>query len=657
MWFFYLKLNELKFLIQMKSYLIIIFLIVCLLLGHESRADHIFGGNINLTQIEKSSGKFKITMNVYVDVAFGNTGYVTFMPTEKFTLKIFSKTSNKLMLEIPMAYDKTNELAYENEICAKLRGLRTMEFVYSKEVILSPNLYNEESGYYIAWTRCCRNNGTTNILSAGLSGITFYAEFPALIQNGKIIDYSSPTFPLPNGDYICIRKPFSMPLGATSINSNDELKYSIVTPFSSDNTLGTYSKVVEAKPYPLIKWNTGYSTNESIKGSPALSIDSKSGVINVTATQIGLFVFTIQCEQYRDGKFIGLVRQDFQMPVVDCLGPPPQPSQITEAGKPVTEVGICEGELVNLEATPAGSNFNFQWQKNGINIIGATQPKYQASQYGNYTVIKSFKTTCANDTVSQKVTLKAPILLKNNAANYEICDGDSIRIETIPTRNNLSFEWKYNNKVVGNNLYMYANKTGFYYIEGKLNGFNCSSRDSIKVNKKSSPTLKIADKNVGLSLGDSRMLEASSDNSQTTFFWSPNTWIDNPSLATPTTTPQDDIEYKVLATTPNMCPVKDSIKVTIIRRIFIPNAFTPNNDSMNDVWEISGIKQYSDNEVYIYNRWGELVYYSKGYQTAFDGKFSNGTDLPVGDYAYMIKVKKPSSDEIIEYKGALVLLR
>lgn len=641
----------------MKNYIHFLFICVCLLYTNNCHADHIFGGNITLTQLDINAGKFNLTLNVYADIAGGNASYINFMKTEKMILRIFSKNTNKIILEIPMVYDRMDELTYDNKICASLRNLRTGNFIYTKDIQLNPDDYLEDSGYYIAWTRCCRNNGVTNILSSAQSGSTFYLEFPTLKQNGKITTYSSPRFNLPNGNYICVKKPFTMAFSAGNPVPTDELRYSLVTPYSSENTPSSVTKTIEAKPYPLVKWNNGYSTIESIKGNPSLSINTKTGFINVTASQIGLFVFTIQCEQFRDGKLIGLVRQDFQMPVVDCSGPPPQPSQITEAGKIVSEVGVCEGELVDLEATPAGSNFNFQWQKNGINIIGATQPKYQASQYGDYTVIKSFKTTCANDTVSQKVTVKAPTLLKNNATNYEICEGDSIKIEAIPTRNNMTFEWKYDNKVVGSNSYLLAKKIGLYYIEGKLIGFNCSSKDSIKVNKKSNTILKIADRTIALSLGDSKMLQVSNDNSQTTFLWSPNQWLDKTTIATPTTTPQDDIEYKVVATTPNMCPVKDSIKVTIIRRIFIPNAFTPNNDSMNDVWEISGIKQYSDNEVYIYNRWGELVYYSKGYQTAFDGKFTNGSDLPVGDYAYMIRVKKPSSNEIIEYKGALVLLR
>jgi gliding motility-associated-like protein len=641
----------------MKKHLYFISILVFMLSVHSSYADHIFGGNMSLTQIDISQSKFKLTLNLFIDLRSVSPSDINIFQNDKHIVKIFSKNGDVKMIDIELPFEKMTDFAYDNEICTKLLGLKTREFTYSKEIILNSSTYSENGGYYIAWARCCRNGGITNIINPFQAGLTLYLEFPALIQNGQKISYNSPIFEVPNGDYICINKPFQIKFAANSVDNDNELKYSIVTPYGSINTLASYSKIVEAGPYPEIKWNYGYSANASIKGNPSLSIDSKTGLLSVTANTLGLFAFSIQCEQLKNGQRVGLVRQDFQLPVVDCSGNTPPISKIIEGGKPVTEIGICEGETITLEVSPAGSNFNFQWQKDGINILGATQTTFQTTSYGSYSVIKSFKSTCANDTISQKVTVKAPTLLKNNATNYSICEGDSIKIEAIPTRNNMSFEWKYNNKVVGSNSYLFADKVGLYYIEGKLIGFNCSSKDSIKVNKKPITTLKIAKRNIALSLGDSRTLQAASDNSQTTFLWTPNQWLDKTSIATPTTTPQDDIEYKVAATTPNMCPVKDSIKVTIIRKIFIPNAFTPNNDSMNDVWEISGIRQYLDNEVYIYNRWGELVYYSKGYQTAFDGKFTNGTDLPVGDYAYMIRVKKSSSNEIIEYKGALVLLR
>jgi gliding motility-associated-like protein len=88
----------------------------------------------------------------------------------------------------------------------------------------------------------------------------------------------------------------------------------------------------------------------------------------------------------------------------------------------------------------------------------------------------------------------------------------------------------------------------------------------------------------------------------------------------------------------------------------IPTAFTPNDDGINDTWEIFGIENFPESEVFIYNRWGEPIFYSKGYTTPFDGKATNGTQLPEETYAYLIKVVKPSGEQQ-DMRGAFVLLR
>jgi gliding motility-associated-like protein len=73
--------------------------------------------------------------------------------------------------------------------------------------------------------------------------------------------------------------------------------------------------------------------------------------------------------------------------------------------------------------------------------------------------------------------------------------------------------------------------------------------------------------------------------------------------------------------------------------IVIPSAFTPNGDMMNDFWEIIYLDDvYSENQVSVYNRWGEKVYESeKGHYAnkPWDGTF-NGSLLPVGSYFYIL---------------------
>ena len=81
--------------------------------------------------------------------------------------------------------------------------------------------------------------------------------------------------------------------------------------------------------------------------------------------------------------------------------------------------------------------------------------------------------------------------------------------------------------------------------------------------------------------------------------------------------------------------IKDCEKLDII----IPTAFTPNGDEENDFWELIDISTiYPNHKVYIYNRWGSLLYESEfgAYQLKpWDGT-TNGNPLPVGSYYYII---------------------
>ncbi|MCG2612162.1 gliding motility-associated C-terminal domain-containing protein, partial [Flavobacterium sp. SM15] len=89
--------------------------------------------------------------------------------------------------------------------------------------------------------------------------------------------------------------------------------------------------------------------------------------------------------------------------------------------------------------------------------------------------------------------------------------------------------------------------------------------------------------------------------------------------------------------------------------INVYNAVSPNHDSLNDVFYISGIDAtcYTENNVKIYNRWGILVFDKDGYNNTtvvFDGKsdgrstVNSGEELPDGTYFYILKYKDPDGN-------------
>lgn len=72
--------------------------------------------------------------------------------------------------------------------------------------------------------------------------------------------------------------------------------------------------------------------------------------------------------------------------------------------------------------------------------------------------------------------------------------------------------------------------------------------------------------------------------------------------------------------------------------LVIPNIFTPNNDGVNDTWDLSSLTLSSNSVVNIYNRYGMLIYASVGYSTPWDGTYKR-MNVPMGTYYYFIDFK------------------
>ena len=89
-------------------------------------------------------------------------------------------------------------------------------------------------------------------------------------------------------------------------------------------------------------------------------------------------------------------------------------------------------------------------------------------------------------------------------------------------------------------------------------------------------------------------------------------------------------------------------------QIFIPNAFTPNDDGRNDYFEIKG-QHIVEYELYIYNRWGQMVFTSNNINHFWDGKV-NGNPSVKGVYSYTLKAVNIRGKEVSK-TGTFTLIR
>ena len=111
-----------------------------------------------------------------------------------------------------------------------------------------------------------------------------------------------------------------------------------------------------------------------------------------------------------------------------------------------------------------------------------------------------------------------------------------------------------------------------------------------------------------------------------------------------------------VTTVDNLCESDPTpLTVTVVAPgVIIPNTFTPNNDGINDIWDIPHIADFPGAEVFIYTRDGALIYHSVNYSKPFNGEF-NGKQLPTGVYYYTIDLKSPKC--IGKISGSLTLIR
>ena len=120
--------------------------------------------------------------------------------------------------------------------------------------------------------------------------------------------------------------------------------------------------------------------------------------------------------------------------------------------------------------------------------------------------------------------------------------------------------------------------------------------------------------------------------------WTPGRGLDDSTIIRPRASPLETTTYIITITDEFGCFGSDSITVIVTDREIVYNGFSPNGDGVNDTWTIELIEDFPNAIVEVYNRWGQRVFRSEGYQEKWNGTFE-GDPLPDGTYYYVIDVQ------------------
>jgi len=115
------------------------------------------------------------------------------------------------------------------------------------------------------------------------------------------------------------------------------------------------------------------------------------------------------------------------------------------------------------------------------------------------------------------------------------------------------------------------------------------------------------------------------------FIWSNGSIFSELTLLEPGT-------YSVTVTDVVNCPPDEETVEVLPCEVEIPTAFTPNNDGENDQWDLRNLRYFAESKISIYNRWGDLVFQTTGYDNPWDGTHrATGVVLPTAVYYYVIE--------------------
>lgn len=337
--------------------------------------------------------------------------------------------------------------------------------------------------------------------------------------------------------------------------------------------------------------------------------------------------------------------------IFDTLVAPPS-LVITGTVTPTTCSNASDGAI---STTTTGGTPTYSWQWSGGST--ATTPNISNIPSGAYTVVVTDAKNCtATDTFMVNPTVTITV---NAGKDTTACGISSLTLNGVVNAGT-TVQWAQvpnpPGPVIGNTPTVTVNPaigTTQYVLVG-TNGA-CSASDTISV---TSNPLPVPDAGIAMSTFAtfSVTLGGNPTNpSGGTVWWSPGAGLSDSTLTNPVvTSPQISTTYTVYETNTFGCMGWDTITVTVLPTFIIPNGFSPNGDGYNDFWQIDNIQLFPDCEVEVFNRWGEPLFYSKGYNTPWNGTYG-GKPVPVGTYYYLIRLHDKKFPD--HYTGPLTILR
>jgi len=295
----------------------------------------------------------------------------------------------------------------------------------------------------------------------------------------------------------------------------------------------------------------------------------------------------------------------------------------------------CEGEFVELNV---GNYDAYNWS------TGSSDPILQIDEAGTYAVTVTNSEGC---TQADAIEIPAPITLSSNVDVLQ------------PTCNNSNGTITINNVVGGDATYLFSLNNQVFSPANTFNNLQpdnytisiqdangCMLEETIQILESIPATLNLEAPSI-IDFGDSIQIEVTTDiSSIDSILWEPDLYLSCNNCLEPIATPAAAINYVLTIIDEDRCTIQETVTLRVDKNtdVFVPSAFSPNNDGINDVFTIyAGQEVENINQMQIFDRWGNLLFQKENIapnstESEWKGDF-RGKDMMPAVYVYVLELR------------------
>lgn len=337
-----------------------------------------------------------------------------------------------------------------------------------------------------------------------------------------------------------------------------------------------------------------------------------------------------------------------------CTAPASNSAEIKVVTAPTGKISpsaatICEGSSQELTVTGGTS---YEWRLNGVTIPGQNKATLVATDAGTYSVIIT-NGSCSGP-ASNTVEIKKSALPSGNItpAAASIC-GNGTQILT--ASGGTSYQWlKDGSKIAETGSTLTVSEPGTYSVVISNGSCSVQSANDAVITISTTAGTRYAD----VTTTPNVPVQLSARPDGISYEWIPSTGINNPTIQKPMATVTADREYLVNINNGDGCPITDTVLVkvsaSVEKKVFVPTAFTPNGNGVNDqlrpLGNISTLNYFR-----VYNRWGNLVFQTNEIGAGWDGR-RNGVIQPSDTYTWILSGTS-SDGQPIKQSGKTLLIK